>query len=165
MTKEIALSQGKCAAVDDEDFEWVSKFKWHYHHTGYACRSQYLGMIDGKMKVKTFSMHREIMKVSSSVSVDHRDMNTLNNQKDNLRLATRSENGMNRKSYSGSHSKYKGVGWAAHAKKWTASIKHDQKRKHLGYFVNEEDAAKAYNDAALKYFGEFSRLNSMEKNT
>jgi hypothetical protein len=85
----------------------------------------------------------------------------------NLRLATYSENQANSKktkSYAGKNcsSNFKGVYWSKQAQKWQAYINYQQKRTHLGLFVNEIDAAKAYNKAAIEYFGEFAKINEVE---
>ena len=86
--------------------------------------------------------------------VDHADHNYENNGK--FRLSTRSENIANSKPKQG---KYKGIWYAKHAKKYRASITVDYKTIHLGYFHSQEEAAIAYNEAAVKYFGEFAYLN------
>lgn len=85
----------------------------------------------------------------------------------NIRKATKSQNGANRKLNISSNkkpktSKFKGVSWAKASKKWMAGIGVNGKTKNLGYFTDEKDAARAYNEAALKYFGEFARLNSID---
>ena len=156
--KEIKLSQGKIAMVDDEDFENLNNYKWFAYkdfETFYARRSY----TENGIK-HTIDMHRQILKLSDSkIQVDHADCNGLNNQRFNIRECTNSQNRMNVRSAQNTSSKYKGVCWHVRAKKWNVGIGVNKKRIHLGYFDNEEMAAIAYDNAALKYFGEFSRLN------
>lgn len=90
--------------------------------------------------------------------IDHIDMDPANNRIENLRLATKRQNGCNRKPIKHS-SKYLGVGWHKAAGKWKAAISVNGKVMYLGVFGNEEDAAKAYDRAAKEKHGEFARLN------
>lgn len=101
-------------------------------------------------------------KLDSSEFVDHLDRDPLNNQRDNLRLASRSQNGANRNIRKNSLSGYKGVSWHKTAKKWTAKLTLNGKLIHLGYFDDPIDAAKAYDQAAREYFGEFAVTNFTE---
>ena len=84
------------------------------------------------------------------------------NIKSNLRVVTNQQNMMNCKSYHGSSSKYKGVNWCKGAKKWKAQIQINGKKKYLGIFTFEEEAAQCYNEAALKHYGEFALINEIE---
>jgi hypothetical protein len=166
--KEIMLTQGKVALVDDSDFEWLSQWKWHTRkspNTYYAVRNSSTGgkrgirTGRGNRKSHTIQMHRLILNVSTGMETDHRDMNGLNNQRSNLRVCTKQQNNQNRKTYKKSSSIYKGVCWWKRDKRWGVSIRFNGKRQHLGYFDSETKAAKAYDKAALKHFGEFARLN------
>ena len=94
--------------------------------------------------------------------VDHVDRNPSNNKIENLREATKSQNCMNRKPYKNFSSKYKGVSWHELSNKWMSNITINYKHIHLGSFTNEIDAALAYNNAAIKYFGEYAYLNKIE---
>ena len=149
--KTIKLTQGKETLVDDGDYEYLSKWKWCYH-SGYA-----LGYIQNKVtrKYNKVYIHRVIMGVKKGQEIDHKDGDKLNNQKSNLRMATRSENNMNRGIPKNNKSGYKGVSWSKSHKRWKAEIKVNRKYMFLGRFTNKVDAAKAYNEAAKKYFGEF----------
>ncbi len=159
--KEIPLTQGKVALVDDSDFETLSKLKWACSNNGnknvdkfYASRRSLVG---GK-KI-TFYMHRVIMG-HPELDIDHIDGNCLNNQRSNLRICTRSQNMMNQsKAHRWDH--FKGVNWHKKAKKWRAYIKKDRKSIHLGHFDFSVDAAIAYNEAATRLFGEFASLNQI----
>lgn len=91
--------------------------------------------------------------------IDHINQIKDDNRIENLRAATQSQNGMNRSSYNGTTSQYKGVSWHKHANKWVVQIRIDVKQKHLGYFTSEEDAARTYDRAALELFGKYANLN------
>lgn len=157
--KTIPLSQGKVALVDDADFEAVSQFKWYANKVGrrfYAARK--VRKPDGNWT--HLYMHKVLL--PGAVEVDHRDGNSLNNQKkSNLRPATRLQNaqGFQRKR-PGTTSKFRGVTWDKSRLKWIAQITVNKKHINLGRFINEVDAARAYDAAARKYFVEgFLHLN------
>lgn len=160
MTKKIPLTQGKFALVDDEDFECLSSFKWHYH-SGYAKRGKFISRIDGKQKIKIFYMHREIIKTPDDMITDHIDGDGLNNQRHNLRIASRAQNAMNSKTIKKSFSNVKGVSWHKGAGKWQSKIVVNGQTKYLGHFADIDSATQAYNAAAIEHFGEFARLNKI----
>ena len=148
----IPLTQGKVAIVDAEDYEWLSKNKWHAANTGgkfYACRS---------IKQRTISMHRVIMGEPKGMVVDHIDGNSLNNRRCNLRSCTTAQNICNQRPKGGT-SKYKGVCFQKRENKWKAKIRFNGKGIHIGNFDEEIDAAKAYDKKANELFGEFAYLN------
>lgn len=154
--KEIPLTQGKAAIVDDEDFEWLSQWKWSARKDRsiwYAVRWQ-KGRMNGKRIL--LLMHREILHPPIGMETDHKDGNGLNNQRSNLRTATNSQNQQNAKHRKGL-STFKGVSW--HVGKWQSQIRVEGKRLHLGRFSSETEAAFAYDQAAKRYFGEFARTN------
>ncbi len=103
-------------------------------------------------------MHRLIVGAKAGISIDHINGNTLDNRKCNLRIATPSQNSMNQRIKEHS-SHYKGVTWHRQHGKWYAQLKHNQHLNFLGLFLNEEDAARAYDAKAKELFGEFARLN------
>jgi len=155
--KEIVISRGMKVTVDDEDFESLNQHRWYCvpnkHHTNfYAARNVSLG---GK-KQKRVWMHRELIK--TDMDVDHIDGNGLNNTRSNLRICSRSQNMGNQIKNRNSVSKYKGV-CRKRATSWCAQIQFQNKNNHLGYFQKEEDAAKAYDLAAIRLFGEFAVTN------
>jgi hypothetical protein len=156
--KSVKLSKGLFALVDDEDFEKVSAFKWSAstHKTPYAIRSF------GPKNHRQFEyMHRFIVGADPNLDVDHENGNTLDNRKENLRIASRSDNMKNRNHSVIAKSGFRGV----YAKKgagkpWYARIVKYGKVKHLGYFYTAEEAAKAFDKAAKEIYGEFcGRLN------
>ena len=143
--------------VDDADFEWLNQWKWHPKKdasTFYAHRNV---MVNGKQtKVQ---MHREITRATAGELVDHKFGNGLNNQRYNLRVCSQSQNQANRGVPVDNQSGYKGVHWNINSKKWLARIKLNGTIIHLGSFFCVIKAAKAYDRAALKHFGEFARIN------
>jgi hypothetical protein len=157
MTRKIELSNGLNALVDDDMYEYLSNWNWYFDR-GYARRMSTKD--EGKRRV--IHMHRVILQPKKGLDIDHINGNRLDNRRINLRYATRSQNNMNRFARCvTSKSPYKGVCWRAHAKRWKAYIKINKTQIHIGYFTTAEKAAKAYNKAAIKYFGEFANLNSL----
>jgi hypothetical protein len=147
--KEIKLTQGKVALVDDEDFEYLNQFKWCAFKgpfTYYAVKG----------KGPTTRMHRLIMKTATGMEVDHIDHNGLNNQRSNLRNCKHAQNQMNKRS-SGT-SKYLGVCLTGRGQ-IIATICIGRKLIYIGAFKTEESAAHAYDIEARKLFGEFANLN------
>jgi hypothetical protein len=138
-------------------YRWcVHSHRWHAHHKEAVYASTSVSRDDGKRTV--LLMH--CLLLPSCQQVDHRDGNGLNNRRDNLRPATHSQNQANRrKPKHGVTSQYTGVYWQKARGKFVANIKVNKKKLALGYFTSEVEAAKAYDTAALKYFGEFARLN------
>jgi AP2 domain. len=134
----------------------VAQFKWNanVHPSGvYARRTSYVN--GNKVEVK---MHRLVTNAPEDKQVDHKNGNKLDNRKENLRLCTNTENQQNRQSVRGS-SKFKGVDWNKRAGKWRARVEDGDKSIFLGHFIEETDAAEAYNKAATELFGEFAYLN------
>lgn len=155
--KYIQITKEARAIVDDEDYEKMSQYSW-YLSKGYAYRNQYLGGGKKNQRQKHFAMHREIMAVSPGIYIDHKNGNPLDNRKSNLRPCTQSQNSANQKLRSNNTSGHKGVYWSKVAGKWMAYIKVNYKRINLGYYVDIEDAIKAYEIASKNYFGKFARI-------
>jgi len=154
--KEIQLTQGKVALVDDEDYHWLAQHKWYARRDGqtfYSLR---------KCGGRTILMHRELLHVPDGMEADHIDGDGLNNTKSNLRVATVAQNRHNARKYLvPTSSKYKGASWNKKAGKWRAYIWHSGKQIYLGFFEKEENAARAYNRNALLLFGEYAKLNKV----
>ncbi len=148
MAKEIQLTQGKVAIVDDEDFEYLNQWKWYANNNNgkFYVRKRFL-LSNGK--VSKVLMHRFIMKPNKDMVIDHLDGNPLNNQKTNLRICTQSENNKNRNCNINNRSGFKGVYWFERAKKWRTHIRNNKKIIYLGCYINIIDAANAYNAAAI----------------
>jgi hypothetical protein len=158
--KEIPLSRGYIAIIDDEDFDLVSQYKWFAvknRHVVYAYTTN-----KTNKKPVFLRMHSLILNAQPGQQVDHINGNGLDNRRCNLRFASNSKNQMNRFYISGV-SKYKGVSKDGRSKSrpWKAAIQKDKKRYYLGTFSTEIEAAKAYNEAAKILFGEFARLNDI----
>ena len=154
MAKKILLGHGRFAFVDDEDFDWLSRYCWHFHKaSGGAARST---CKEGKIGLVL--MHREIMGFPETV-IDHRDRDPLNNQKINLRICSVKENSRNRGPRRNSKSGFKGVHWNKQCRKWHAQIEVNGKNIYLGLFSNVLNAARAYDTVAREYFKEFAYLN------
>lgn len=157
--KEIQLTQGKVALVDDADFDWLNQWKWYARkekHTFYAVRGQFT---NGNLKI--IRMHRLITGAPDGSIADHRDGNGLNNQRFNLRVCTPAENTRNRRITPNKTSGFKGVYWHRQDCKWVAKIKVNGKNISLGSFTDLQDAVKTYNEAAIKYHGDFACLNAL----
>lgn len=149
--KTIPLTQNKFSQVDDEDFDELSKYKWHYLE-GYALRNEY-----NNGNRKYVRMHREIICAPDELEVDHKDGNGLNNQRSNLRICTSSQNKMNRAPHKDNSSGFKGV-WKER-RRWYSQIYFEGQYIFIGSFLTPEEAARAYDEAAKKYHGEFAKLN------
>lgn len=154
MSKEIPLTKGRFAIVDDDLFEELQQYRWHFT-SGYACRS-----IKVNGEFKTISMHRHIAQAPIDLEVDHINGNGLDNRQCNLRPCTHQENQWNRRNHVRPN-QYRGVTWHKKSKKWRARIRAHGKERALGYFSTREDAAKAYNMAASEVYGKFACLNSI----
>lgn len=157
--KKIPLTQGKFALVDDEDYAKISKFKWYLHSGGYAATSG-IGKVDGKVR-RYIYMHRIVNQTFPGMDTDHINGNKLDNRKENLRSCNRSGNAKNVQLRKNSLSGFKGVHWHKGANKWRSQIQKDKIKFHIGFYEEIKDAARAYNEAALKYHGEFARLNKI----
>lgn len=160
--KELSLSNSGVSLVDDDVFEWADKFTWRRHSVSdrdYVCRY----IFNPK---SSLYLHREIMNPPIGMVVDHIDGDSFNNLRSNLRICTPCQNMQNMKKgkkKGGSFtSTYKGVSWSKTYKCWTSQITVNHKRIFVGNFVNEIDAALAYNEASLKYHGEFGKINEIK---
>lgn len=150
--KRIKLTQNKYTIIDDEDFKELSKHNWFHSHN-YAGR---------RVGLKNDYMHRILINAPKNKSVDHINGNGLDNRKENLRLCTHQQNTRNRKPNLNTFSGFKGVSWHNRDKLWRARITLNSKEITIGYSKIKEKAIEMYNKAALKYHGEFARLNKIE---
>jgi len=147
--------KGKVALIDDSDWDRVKNYQWRLWKTCNVYRPQ--AYIRGKL----ISLHQFIL---GQKWADHKNRDTLDHQRENLRLCTRSQNGANSKKRTHfknipTSSQYKGVHW--YYKKWQAQICVNGNRIYLGRFTHERDAAYAYNKSAQEHFGEFAKLNQI----
>jgi len=158
--KLIPLTQGQFAKVSDEWYEELNKFKWYAVYNP-CTESFYANRNSSRLfgKQKKILMHRVIAGTPDGMETDHRDGDTLNNLPDNLRNCTNIQNQCNRGKQANNKSGFKGVTWYKRSKIWRVQIKVYGKVIHLGYYLIPEQAARAYDKAAKKYFGEFAKLN------
>jgi hypothetical protein len=152
--KQIPLTQGKFAIVDDCDFDHLIQFKWWFldnNYGGYAVRRGEDGIV---------YMHRQIMQAKPGVEVEHRRGGGLVNTRENLRFATHQQNMMNRGTQKNNKSGHKGIRFDPERKKWQARIGLNRKTIHLGRFDRLDDAIAAHAKATLKLHGEFANLGN-----
>lgn len=158
----IILKDWSFCIVDAEDYEWARHYNWGHHlwHTnaGYARR---WGSLNGA-KPTNVLIHREIMACPKGMEVDHINHYTLDNRRSNLQVVTKAGNMANaRKTVLPRSSKHKGVTWYKAYQKWSANIMRDGVRYHLGYFLTEDEAGAAYNNAALQFSTGVTCLNQL----
>jgi hypothetical protein len=152
-TCAVRLSRGLVAVIDSADAEMVGAHSWFAHRASgleYALRRE---------RGKFIRLHRALMNAPKGLFVDHINGDTLDNRRANLRLCTALGNAQNARLQHNNSSGYKGVSWNKRYRYWVASIYPNDGHLYLGSFRSAEEAARAYNTAALKYYGEFARLN------
>lgn len=154
--KYVPLTRGLKAIVDDEDYQLISQFNWCSNKgtrntTYYAVRGTRI-----KGKYQRIFMHRLIAQARPGEIVDHINHDTLDNRKENLRIGTQALNQLNRRHLGGS-SPYKGVSFYKPTLQWLASFQ----GKHIGYFDNQSDAARAYNAKAKDQGEDWALLNEI----
>jgi hypothetical protein len=159
--KEIPLTQGMFAQVDDDWYEYLMQWKWFYRknlkrNTGYAARTTW-------PERKQVHMHRVIMNTPLGQEVDHIDRNGCHNWQENMRNCEKGQNQMNQSKRSDNTSGFKGVSWHKQRQKWNAKIYIKGKHKSLGLYQTPEEAARAYDRAAEKFFREYAFLNFPEQ--
>jgi hypothetical protein len=158
MTKEIPLTQGQVAIVDDWRYEELNQFKWYatripHMKSFYAAR--YQSILFGKRT--TIFMHTVIAGTPKGAQTDHWNHDTLDNREENLRVCTYSENGRNRGKQKNNTSGFKGV--TADGQRWRARIALDEKYHCIGTYDTPEEAARVYDESAKELHGEFASLN------
>ena len=156
--KKIPLTKGQFTMVDDDMYEELSKYKWCAHWAP-SINAFYAVRTAGTL----IHMHRVVMDCQKGLVVDHINHNPLDNQRGNLRICTHGQNLMNRKIGPKNKSGYKGVSWDKVNMKWKAQISVNNKTRSIGRFIDILDAARAYNKAALKYYGDFAYMNIIKE--
>jgi hypothetical protein len=164
MSKIIYLTKGQHTVVDDDDYDFLSRWKWYTDRDGYAKRTGIIKDHEGRTKFNvTIPLPNMIMTPPNGKIVDHINGDKLDNRRANLRICSIYQNNSNSvKCYGKRTSKYKGVSFDPTRGTWRAQIQHRGKPKFLGRFVTENEAAAAYNHAALICFGEFARINDVK---
>lgn len=159
----IPLTQGMATIVDPEDYDRVAKHSWcaHWHPKAKSHTAVTNLVENGKPRLEY--MHRVICGMPVGMCVDHINHNTLDNRKENLRVCTHKENLRNVKISTRNTSGYKGVSWCKGRKRWYAYIGINGKTIPLGRYHTAKEAAMAYDEAAIKHFGEFARTNILEE--
>jgi hypothetical protein len=160
--RRIYLGEGEWTILDAEDYYRFSDFKWGI----FADKGKCYVVCNIKLRPGPTSrarLHRELMNAPAGLHVDHRNSDGLDNRRANLRIATHAQNVQNRrKTKSKTSFRFIGVCFDRHRQEWTVHIGHNGRKLWLGRFNNEEDAAKAYDNAAVKYHKEFAHLNFPE---
>ncbi|MFJ6264221.1 hypothetical protein [Lysinibacillus xylanilyticus] len=154
MVKEIPLQNGMVALVDDEDFERVSCYSWRV-----SKNKETNLQVSNETTGKKIILSRFILNIKEDVVVTFKNKNQLDLRKSNLCVIGVSDQKRMAKGARGSSSKYKGVYWNKRLERWVANISFEGKKKSLGQFVDEDDAALAYNDGVMKYWGGIGYLN------
>lgn len=162
---EIQLTDGYVATIDDEDFGAVADKKWYAlvkrDKSGKVLCVYAVRKVKRGMRWVNEYMHRLIMRPPNGHQVDHVDGDGLNNRRSNLRICTNTENQWNKRNNCGV-STFRGVSKHHRGSLWVAKIRANGRRYYLGCYANPEDAAKAYDSAALRLHGEFARTNVKE---
>jgi hypothetical protein len=156
--REIPLTKGARALIDDIDYNLVRGYKWHLDASGYAAHTFWNA---GTRKKYNVRLHQFLIRVEAPFTVDHADGNRLDNRRSNLRVATYEQNQWNRRKFANRTSQFKGVKWRKlkNGGHWQATITYHGKRQHLGSFDSEYHAALVYDWAASELFGDFAWLN------
>lgn len=153
--RSIELTQGLYTIVDDEDYEWLSQFKWCAANEG---KNTPLFYAVSKIRKQNVRMHRLILGVSKGTWVDHKNRNSLDNRKENLRVTTPQNNARNKRVSSNNSLGVKGVNY--HQGAYCARIWYKGRNVHLGRFETLLEAQLAYDFEALKLFGKYAATNS-----
>lgn len=158
--KTIFTRKGQPIYVDDSDYDLLAQWCWRINSKGYVGRAA--KRVRGQKRTM-ISMHRLILGVSdSSIHVDHRNGIKHDNQRDNLRACTKTQNSWNRPAQQNNSSGYKGVSRHADTGKWQALIGHKGARFHLGLFDSPEAAHAAYCAKARELHGEYANTGEQD---
>lgn len=161
---KIQLTKGLTCLVDDDCAETITSLRWYASWSGRTWYAQRNGICVKGVKGPKIYLHRRVLSVPSNVWVDHINGDTLDNRRTNLRIVSAQGNAANsiKRNHNGRAaptSRFKGVTWNTQNSNWNARITVNYRPVHLGVFANEMDAARAYDDAARYYFGDFARSN------
>lgn len=157
---KIIRGEDKTLIIDRADFTHYAKYRWWLDSKRGVMRHR--GAKENH-ESKTIYFHREIMNADKSIEIDHINRNPLDNRRENLRVATRSTNCRNQGVRTDNVSGYKGVSWKASRNRWLARINFDGKIVTKAGFKCKHEAARAYNELAKKYHGEFAFINEIKE--
>ena len=135
--------------VDDEDFDRIKPYKWRINNGSIQA------VVNGKLEM----LSNFIM--GTNRTIDHKDRNPFNNQRENFRFCNNSLNRANSKLNKSNTSGFRGVSWHKISKKWRATIRQNGYHTHIGYYHSKKEAALAYNKKAIEIFGEFAYQNEV----
>lgn len=152
---EIPLTQNKVALIDPEDWPLVEDLTWY----AVKCNGKFYAQAKEPGTNKSVYLHRRVTGAGPDEEVDHESGDGLDCRRANLRVSDSTGNNRNVGKRPGLSSRFKGVHWHKAMRRWQAKIKIERKAKHLGYFTDEEAAARAYDEASLKLHGQFGRTN------
>lgn len=155
----LYVGSGMFAKCDWEDWPRVMGYWWRLSTERGSTRYAQAHDSHDTLKRKRVAMHRLILSARDGDVVDHINGDGLDNRRSNLRIVTIQQNAFNQKHHGGS-SRHKGVSYRADSGTWRAYITKDGKRRYLGTFASEDDAARAYNNEAERLFGEHAKLNA-----
>jgi hypothetical protein len=158
--RKIYLGLGRFTIVEPRDYYLIRRFKWFVHGNGsnlYAARSA----LTDDLRSRIIYLHRQLMSPPAGLVVDHRNCDSLDNRRANLRVVTQAVNMRNRRKRKNTSSRYIGVHFDKQRNKWSVHIRYNGRKIWLGRFDDESEAARAYDAAAKKYFGEIVRLNNV----
>lgn len=163
--REIPLTRGYVAIVDDEDYATLARHKWYAHPDNFGnVYAKRMTPRNGGSR-QQIRMHRAVAGAGVGQRVDHINGNTLDNRRANLRPATNAENCRNRKMNRNNTSGYKGVSWDNSSNKWRAQIRYEYRIVLIGFYADPIEAARAYDRKAVELFGDFARLNFPQEAT
>ena len=162
--KLLELTQGRHAKVDNEDWDYLRRWKWYASCKGkrgqyYGCRTLRKGETGSRCRLLHYEVLRLRQPLGGGKVIDHINRDPLDCRKGNLRICTHRENLRNQRPQRRGTSQYRGVYFQRRKGKWTAKIKYEGKSKYLGLFKTEYQAMLIYNGAAMRYFGLFAYLN------
>lgn len=155
----IKLTRGRFTKVDPWNFHRLNQYKWYCENSRNVLYATRKTKKKEGGKRRDIRMHNQIKTAPPGFELDHINRNSLDNREANIRIVTHQQNLMNCKVKKQKSSRYKGVIFHKHNKKWCASITKNYKKIHIGYFQSEEEAATAYDDAAFRYHGLYAYLN------
>jgi hypothetical protein len=151
---KLVLASGHVVLLDVEDAHLLAGRSWFLKGAGYVAGQ-------GGRQTRQVLLHRLIMDPPSTLQVDHRNGDKLDNRRSNLRICTNAQNIQNMHARRGTTSQFKGVSWFKRAGLWQVQIRAHPRQLHLGYFKCELCAARAYRDVALRLHGEFANVDEI----